>query len=80
MVFVVEDWDDLTKYAGDKQGFYQVLAVEDGVQIRVFTCEIGFKKTFKNAKDPLLDRITKFCALLNYIKVTQNIPADKFFR
>ena len=80
MVFVVENWDDLKKYASDKQGFYQILAVEDGVQIRVFSGEIGFKKAFKNAKDPLLDKITKFCALLNYIKVTQNIPVDKFFR
>lgn len=80
MVFVVEDWEALKEYAGDKQGFYQILAVENGVQIRVSAGKIGFKKTFQNSKDLLLERITKFCALLDYIKVTQNIPADKFFR
>ena len=80
MVYIVEDWNAMKKYAEDKQGFYQVLAVEEGVQIRVTAGTLGFKLTFKHSKDQLLQNIIKFCGLLNYIKVTKNVPADNFFR
>jgi hypothetical protein len=80
LVYVVEDWETIEEYAGDKQGFYQVLPGGEGVEIRVAVGRLGFKKSFKDSKDPLLDRIIKFCGLQNYVKVSENIVADYFFR
>ena len=80
MVYVVEDWEVLKEYAGDKQGFYQVLPGGKGVEIRIAVGKLGFKQDFEDAKDPLLERIVKFCGFQNYVKVSENIVADYFFR
>jgi len=80
LVYVVEDWEILKEYACDKQGFYQVIPGEEGIQIRVATGKLGFKKTFKDSKDPLLEKIIKFCGVQNYVKVSENIGSDYFFR
>lgn len=80
MVYVVEDWETIEEYAGDKQGFYQVLPGGEGVEIRVAVGKLGFKQGFKDAKDPLLDRIIKFCGSQDYVKVRENIVTDYFFR
>lgn len=37
MVNLVEEWVALEDYAGDKQGFYQVLGDAEAVEIRVAT-------------------------------------------
>ena len=80
MVYVVEDWETIEEYAGDKQGFYQILPGGEGVEIRVAVGKLGYKQSFKDSKDPLLNCIIKFCGFQNYIKVSENIWADNFFR
>lgn len=80
MVYVVEDWEVLKEYAGDKQGFYQILPGGEGVEIRVAVGKLGFKKSFDDAKDPLLDQIVKFCGVQDYVKVSENIGTDYFFK
>jgi len=35
LVNLVEDWKVLEEYAGDKQGFYQILGDAEAVEIRV---------------------------------------------
>ena len=51
MVNLVEDWEVLEEYAGDKQGYYQILYSAKGVEIRVAVGRLGFKKKFKSAMD-----------------------------
>jgi len=34
LVYVVENWETIEEYAGDKRGFYQVLPGGEGVEIR----------------------------------------------
>ena len=80
MVYIVEDWETIEEYAGDKRGFYQVLPGGEGVEIRVTVGKLGFKQSFEDAKDPLLEKIVKFCGLQDYIKVSENIVTDYFFR
>ena len=80
MVNLVEDWEIIEEYAGDKQGFYQILSGGKGVEIRVAVGKLGFKKSFDNAKDPLLDRIVRFCGFQNYVKVSENIRDEQFFK
>lgn len=61
MVNIIEDWDVLAEYAGEKLGFYQLLSNDGIIEIRVQTGRIGFKREFENGKDPLLSKILDFC-------------------
>ncbi len=60
MVNLVEEWEVLEDYAGDKRGFYQVLGNVEAVEIRVTIGRLGFKKEFENKSAPLLNRISGF--------------------
>ena len=80
MVNLVEEWEVLEEYAGDKQGFYQVLADGEVVEIRVAIGRLGFKKEFENKGDSLLNRILAFCKSQGYIKVSENVRDEFFFK
>ena len=80
MVNLVEDWENIEEYAGDKQGFYQILSGGKGVEIRLTVGRLGFKQSFDDSKDPLLDRIVRFCGFQNYVKVSENIRDEQFFK
>lgn len=54
MVNLVEDWEVLKNYSGDKQGYYQILATDGTVEARVAIDRLGFKKDFDNNADLLL--------------------------
>ena len=56
VVNLIEDWDVLAEYAGEKLGFYQLLGNEGAIEIRVQTGRIGYKKEFKAGDDPELLR------------------------
>jgi len=80
LVNLVEDWQNIEEYAGDKQGFYQILSGGKGVEIRVTVGKLGFKQSFDNSKDPLLVRIIKFCGFQNYVKISESIRDEQFFK
>ncbi|MBT0160533.1 hypothetical protein G4O51_11185 [Candidatus Bathyarchaeota archaeon A05DMB-2] len=80
MVNLVEEWEVLEAYAGDKQGFYQLLADGEVVEIRVAIGRLGFKKEFENKSDPQLNRIIAFCKSRNYIKISENVRDEFFFK
>jgi len=80
LVNLVEDWEVLEEYAGDKQGFYQILYGAKGVEIRIAVGRLGFKKEFESAKDPLLSRILSFCNSQKYVKVSENVRDEFFFK
>lgn len=80
MVNLVEDWEVLEEYAGDKQGFYQVLGEGEAVEIRVAIGKLGFKKEFENKNDALLNRIIAFCKTRKFIRITENVRDEFFFK
>ena len=81
MVNLVEDWEVLEEYAGDKQGFYQILeGYAVAVEIRVAIGRLGFKKEFDNKGDTLLNRILSFCTSRNFIKISENVRDEFFFK
>jgi hypothetical protein len=80
LVNLVEEWEILEDYAGDKQGFYQVLGDAEAVEIRVAIGRLGFKKQFENKADTLLNRILVFCRSQGYIRVTETIRDEFFFK
>jgi len=80
LVNLVEDWEVLEEYAGDKQGFYQILYSAKGIEIRIAIGRLGFKKEFESAKDPLLNRILSFCNSQRYIKINENVRDEFFFK
>ena len=80
MVNLVEDWEVLEDYAGDKQGFYQILGDDEAVEIRVAIGRLGFKKEFENKENQLLSRILSFCKFHNFIKVSENVRDEFFFK
>ena len=80
MVNLVEDWEVLEAYAGDKRGFYQVLGDAEAVEIRVAIGRLGFKKEFENKGDALLTRILGFCGSRKYIRISESVRDEFFFR
>jgi hypothetical protein len=80
MVNLVEDWEVLEEYAGEKLGFYQLLDCDGKIEIRVTTGKLGFKKEFERADDQLLTKILAFCKRRQFIQVSENIRDEAFFK
>ena len=57
-----------------------MLADAKNVEIRVSVGGLGFKKEFENPEDPLLDRIMAFCKSQSYIKISESIRDELFFK
>ena len=60
--------------------FYQILAVDGTIEIRVQTGRIGYKKEFENGNDPLLNKILDFCKKYRYIQIRENMRDEQFFK
>ena len=81
MVNLIEDWEVLEEYAGDKQGFYQILEGEaETVEIRVAIGRLGFRKRIQDKGDTLLNRILSFCKSRSFIKISENVRDEFFFK
>jgi hypothetical protein len=80
LVNLIEDWDVLEEYAGEKLGFYQLLSNDGIIEVRVQTGRIGYKKEFTAGNDPLLTEILDFCKKRRYIQISENMRDDQFFK
>ena len=80
LVNLVEEWEILEEYAGEKLGFYQILDSDGKIEIRVSTGKLGFRKEFERADDPELTRILAFCKRRQFIRVSENIRDEAFFK
>ncbi len=80
MVNLIEDWDVLAEYAGEKLGFYQLISNDGQFEIRVLTGRCGFVREFGNAEDPLFSKIMDFLRRHRYIQVSENIRDQEFFK
>jgi hypothetical protein len=80
LVNLVEDWEIIEEYAGEKLGFYQLLDYDGKKEIRVLTGRIGYKKEFELDGGGLLNRILDFCKKHCFIRVYENVQDEQFFR
>jgi hypothetical protein len=80
LVNIIEKWEILEEYAGEKLGFYQLRENGETTEIRVQTGRVGFKKEFESETDELLIRILNFCQRHGYIKVCQTTRDEDFFK
>ena len=80
MVNLIEDWDVLAEYAGEKLGFYQILGNDGTIEISVLTGRIGFKKEFKDGDDQELLSILDFCKKHRYIQISEHLRDEDFFK
>ncbi len=80
MVNLIEDWEALAQYAGEKLGFYQLLGNEGIFEIRVQIEKIGYKKEFQTGDDPELLKILDFCKKHRYIQISEHIRDKEFFK
>ena len=80
MVNLVEDWDVLEEYAGEKLGFYQLRASDGIFEIRVQTGRIGFIREFEKGDDPKLMKILDFCRRHRYIQISEHLRDEEFFK
>ena len=80
MVNLIEDWEVLEEYAGEKLGFYQILDYDRKVEVRVSTGKLGFKKEFNRADDALLTRILAFCRKRHFIQISETVRDEAFFK
>jgi len=78
LVNLVEDWEVLQEYAGDKQGYYQVLSTDGAIEVRVAIGKLGFKEQFDNNADLLLTRTLAFCRTRKYVRISETVR-DGFF-
>jgi hypothetical protein len=80
LVNLVEDWEIIEEYAGEKLGFYQLIDYDGKKEIRVITGKIGFRKEFGPENDGLLSRILDFCKKHCFIRVYENVQDERFFK
>jgi len=80
VVNLIEDWAVLEEYAGEKLGFYQILAVDGNIEIRVMTGRLGFKKEFKDGNDKQLNQILDFCKKSHFIQISEHLRDEDFFK
>ena len=80
MVNIIEDWDVLEEYAGEKLGFFQLLGNDGTTEIRVLTGRVGFKREFKSREDQLYNKIMDFCRRNRFIRVSQTARDEQFFK
>jgi len=80
LVNLVEEWEVLEEYAGEKLGFYQILDCDGKIEVRVSTGKLGFRREFERADDPELTRILSFCKKRRFIRVSENIRDEAFFK
>ncbi len=80
LVNLVEEWEILEEYAGDKLGLYQVLESDGKIEVRVLTGKLGFRKDYDRADDVQLAQILSFCKRQLFIQVSQNVRDDVFFK
>jgi hypothetical protein len=80
LVNLVDEWDVLQDYAGDKQGYYKGLGADNAIEVRVATGRLGFRRQFDSNADPLLGRIVAFCQSRKYIRISETVRDDLFFK
>ncbi len=80
LVNIIEEWDVLEEYAGEKLGFFQLLESGGKYEIRVQTGKIGFRREFEKGDDPLLLRIRDFCQKRRFIQISEHIRDEDFFK
>ena len=80
LVNLIEDWEVLEEYAGEKLGLYQLLGNDGNIEIRVQTGRIGFKKEFQAGDDPELLKILDFCKKHHYIQISEHLRDEEFFK
>jgi hypothetical protein len=80
LVNLIEDWDVLEEYAGEKLGFYQLLANDGMFEIRVLTARVGFRKEYASGDDKELNKILDFCRKHRFIRVSQKLRDEDFFK
>jgi hypothetical protein len=80
VVNIIEDWDVLEEYAGEKLGFFQLLENDGMTEIRVLTGRLGFKREFKSREDPVYNKIMDFCRRNRFIRVSQTARDEQFFK
>ncbi len=80
MVNLIDDWEVLEEYAGEKLGFYQLLAIDGSFEVRVMTGRIGFKREFKDGNDKLLNQILDYCKKRRFILISDHLRDEDFFK
>ncbi|MDR1992982.1 MAG: hypothetical protein LBQ98_05745 [Nitrososphaerota archaeon] len=80
MVNLVEEWEILETYTGEKLGFYQLIDRDGKIEIRVTTGKIGFKKDYPCIDDVELTRILLFCKRRQFIQIHKTIQDNNFFK
>jgi hypothetical protein len=63
-----------------KAWFLQFLVTDGMFGIRVQTGRVGFKKEYASGDDAELNKILDFCRRHHYIRVSQKLRDEEFFK
>ena len=79
MVNTIDDWKILLDYTGGKLGFYQLKETDGRVEVRILTGRLGFKKDYE-PDDKELNEILTFCENHRFIRISEYLREEEFFR
>jgi hypothetical protein len=79
LVYILDDWEALEKYAGNLPGLYQVIERDGKFEIRVRMGDCCWKKEFSTDKDPKYIDALDFC-WIHCVKICGNTPDCSFFK
>jgi hypothetical protein len=80
VVNIIEDWEVLEEYAGEKLGFYQLFKRDGKCEIRVQTGRVGFVRQYEDLNDKELIEILGFCKKRRYIQISEHVRDEDFFK
>jgi hypothetical protein len=79
LVYILDDWETLEKYAGNLPGIYQVIEKDGKIEIRVSIGDCGWQKECITNKDPRYIDELDFC-WIHCTKICGNTPDSLFFK
>jgi hypothetical protein len=79
LVYMLDDWEALEKFAGNTPGLHQVIEREGKFEIRVRIGDCGWKEEFATDKDQRYIDALDFC-WKHCVKISGNTPDSLFFK
>ena len=56
------------------------MSTDGTIEVRIAIGRLGFKKEFDNNADPLLTCILSFCKTRKYIRISETVRDELFFK
>ena len=81
MPHLAENWQEFEDYAEHVRiGVYQEITGLEGIEVRVMAGRLAYYGLFDDVNDTTYLQLKKFVKFKGFIKVTETVDEDRFFR